>query len=231
MQWLYSHRKLVTAVLLVLAVLFFAFYPYEMTAAELLEYSPPVPLLAALIVVAFYCIKTIALLIPVAVLHIITGMLFAPGHAVLVAFAGVCLEMSLGYLIGKRMGHEKAQQMMSSDSRAAKFLLFNKKRSGATCFLARVLPVPLDIVSLFFGATMMPFGKYMLLSMLGTSLFLVPAVFSGASITNPLSVDFLLPFGVTILFTLAAIFIYRRLTHGQNIEPSTAGENDDRQAS
>jgi uncharacterized membrane protein YdjX (TVP38/TMEM64 family) len=48
------------------------------------------------------------------------------------------------------------------------------------CFLARLLPLPKDAFSMFFGAVGMPFNKFLIISLLGLSPVMLSTVIAGA---------------------------------------------------
>jgi uncharacterized membrane protein YdjX (TVP38/TMEM64 family) len=79
------------------------------------------------------------------------------------------------------------------------------------CFIARLLPFPKDLFSMFFGAAGMPYGKYLAISLMGVSPVMISSVIAGAYITSPLSREFLVPFGASLAIIFILIIAYRVL--------------------
>ena len=96
-------------------------------------------------------------------------MAFSPISAIAVNFAGIALEVTLTYLLGRFLGGSYVEKRLSGKPAGEKVLSFLKDNKKLSVLLGvRVLPVfPIDFVSLFLGAVKLPFWKYFLISILG----------------------------------------------------------------
>ena len=159
--------------------------------------------------ILLYIIKGIVMVIPTGPLYIGAGIVFPTWMGILVTYAGLAATLAVGYYIGKRMGEEKVKKMLAKHKKASDFLFGSNENLLFLSFISRILPTPFGLVSLFFGAMNVPFIKYMLVSLLGLSPFMIPVVFAGAAITNPLSAEFLVPFGISLGVTLIIFVAYR----------------------
>ena len=156
-----------------------------------------------------YALKGIIMLVPTGPLYIGAGLVFPTWLGILVTYVGLAVSLALGYVVGKWMGQDRVNKLLAKNKKVADFLRGNNENLLFLSFISRVLPTPFGLVSLFFGAMNVPFYKYMFVSLLGLTPFMVPVVFAGAAITNPLSAAFMVPFGVSLGITLVIFVAYR----------------------
>lgn len=140
----------------------------------------PVAIIAFFII---YAIKAVVVVIPVNVLYISAGMIFPPGLGILITYIGLAIALCVGYLTGKELGESKVKETLVKNKRAASFLN-SQKNLASMCFLVRILPLPKDLFSMFFGAAGMPFGKFLLVSLIGLSPVMISSVIAGAYISR-----------------------------------------------
>ena len=62
---------------------------------------------------------------------------------------------------------------------------------------------------MFFGASGMNFGSYLAFSLLGLSPGMIPWVITGGTIQNPMSKEFLVPFGINIAIMAVVFAVFR----------------------
>ena len=167
---------------------------------------------ALLLLLAVYSLKAIVMIIPGAVIYIGTGIFFPTGWAILITYIGLALELAIGYANGKILGEIRVNKLLANNKRAVNFLENRKDNLFSLCFISRVLPLPFDLLSMFFGAVKMPFRSCLFISLLGKSPVMIPYVIAGASVNNLFSAEFLVPFGVSLIIMLNVFIIYRRIT-------------------
>lgn len=214
MKWLYNHRRLLA--LLLLAIVIASAYPglSSLSPEELLSYTPKSLILAALALWGIYCVKAVIMVIPVVALYVAAGIVFPTGYAILVTCIGLVIELTIGYYSGRWLGEKKVQETISRRPRISEFLGSRRDNLSLLCFISRIIPIPFDLLSMFLGSVRMPFVKYVLVSLLGLTPVMIPTVLVGESISNPLSPEFLLPFGASLIIVILVFFAYRALTKG-----------------
>ncbi|MGD9559897.1 MAG: TVP38/TMEM64 family protein [Oscillospiraceae bacterium] len=202
---------LVLGLVLVL-VLFYVLFS-GITVQDILSFTPQNLVLAALVFVGLYCLKTVLMFFPSYVLYISTGFVFPPALAILITYIGLFCEFTLGYLIGRRAGSARVQALIGARPKAAAFFAFVQRNGQFAYFFTRLvpMPVPLDAVSLFFGASAAPYLRYISFSLLGISALMLPCVLAGAALDRPFSLEFLLPFGISIAVTVGVYLLQRAL--------------------
>ena len=183
----------------------------SLTVEHIVNYAPASMTLAALVFVVLYVVKTIVIIIPVSMFYIAAGIVFPVGWALLVTYLCLVVALSIGYTAGKFLGEKKMYKTISKNKKLANLLAEGNNDSlSSLCFIARVLPVPFDLVSMFCGALNMPYFKYIYLSLLGLSPVVIPFVISGTSVSNPTSVEFIVPFSFSIIITFGGFVFYRQ---------------------
>ena len=159
--------------------------------------------------VVVYALMAVTLAIPKSLLFIAAGIAFPTWIGILVTYIGLAVSASIGHFMGKRMGEEKVSKTIAKNKKVSDILIGNKENLMNLCFISRLLPMPYALTSLFFGAFKAPFLKFVLVSLLGATPYMIPVVFAGAAITDPFSAAFLIPFGISLGITLAIFLAYK----------------------
>lgn len=208
-----KYQRIALLVLMLLAVILLLPALSKLTVDDILTYTPGNIFLAMAVLVCLYSLKALLCAIPMTVLYISAGIMFPPGPAIAVTYAGLICEITIGYAIGRYMGSERIMAMADKNEKAAKFMRYYNRRSNIVVFIVRLLPGPLpfDIMSWLFGASKIGFGPYMFYSLLGVSPAMLPWVLAGNRITNPLSKEFLFPFLVCAAVAAALLLLLRFL--------------------
>ncbi|MDR2525835.1 MAG: VTT domain-containing protein [Oscillospiraceae bacterium] len=129
---------------------------------------------AIVAVLGVYCAKAILFVIPAMLLYVSVGAAFPLPIALAVNAGGVLLELALTYALGRFLGGAQVQNMLGQNKAGQKLLELQNKRGFTMLFATRFVPAfPIDFTGLFFGASRVPFMKYMAASALG----LYPRVF------------------------------------------------------
>ncbi|MDL2294057.1 VTT domain-containing protein [Ruminococcaceae bacterium OttesenSCG-928-D13] len=205
-----KYIKIGFVALVVLAIILLAPRLRGLDAETILSYTPSSLPLAALVLVGIYAAKSVLMIIPTYGLYLAGGMLLPTGWAILVAYLGLAVEMSLGFLAGRWLGRDKIVALMEKNGKAKRFITFLDGNSQLVCFATRLLPMPypVDLGSMFFGASGMGFFKHLIFSLLGFSAIIIPFTIAGSHISNPLSAEFLVPFGVSITIAVGLFVVY-----------------------
>jgi len=165
-------------------------------------------ILATLVILAIYTIKGIVMIIPAPALYIAVGALFPTPFAIIITYLGMTAALSVAYILGKKLGEKKINLLINKQERVSSFLRTNQDNLLTLCFLSRVLPLPKELFSLFYGSIGMKYPVYLIVSLLGMTPFMIPNVVAGASIHTPLSPEFLIPFGISLGITIVVFVIY-----------------------
>jgi len=186
------------------------------------NFAPESILLAALGFIAIYALKAVVMVIPLTMLYIAAGIVFPPWWALLVTYFGLATALSVGYLVGKALGEERVKKVISRHKKLEEVLFGWNDNLSSLCFVVRISPLPCDLISMFCGALGMPFFKYIFVSLLGISPYMVSCVIAWSFVSNPLSVEFLVPFAFSLLISLTVFVIYKKI-HTKKVRRADIG--------
>lgn len=123
------------------------------------------PFAAVGTVLGIYLVKGLVFVIPASILYTAIGVAFPTVAAVFINIAGILLEITVTYLLGRMLGGSYVTRLLENKKGGARILALKDKKSKPFILLVRFLPAfPIDFVSLIFGAANMRFGPYFLLS-------------------------------------------------------------------
>ncbi len=118
-------------------------------------------------VLAVYLVKALTMVLPASVVYVAVGMSFPTWQALLINFAGICVEVTATYVLGRLLGGASVERIIKRSKGGEKLLGLKQKGKFSFVFLLRFSPLPLDLSSLFLGASRFPFAPYFFMSLLG----------------------------------------------------------------
>ena len=210
LSWLNTKKIWFLSIISVGFLLILLLYHLELTRESVHSYFQSTTWLTIIGLLFLYAIKSITMTIPNSVLYIAAGTLFPTWLAILVTYAGLGVSLSVGYFTGKKLGGTKVYNLLAKRKRIKLFLTQNEDDLLPLCFLVRLLALPFGLASLFFGALKTPFLKYAIVSLLGVTPTMLPIVFAGSAITNPLSSAFLVPFAISLAIMFLIFVVYKK---------------------
>ena len=77
----------------------------------ILKYTPENKILASIIILAFFALKSLTIIFPLSMLYFTNGILFQSLTAVLISTIGLAITITIPYLIGKCSGKEVIQKI------------------------------------------------------------------------------------------------------------------------
>lgn len=184
----------------------------EFSVEALLSYTPDNALLAALALLLLFAAKSMSIVFPVLVLCAVCGSLFEPVPAVLVSLIGMGVSLSVSYFFGKFSGGSLVDSLRAKYPKLEAVIKWQENNDFFVCFFLRVInSLPLDIVSMYLGASGIGYAKYISASMLGAAPGVIAAAVIGASISDPTSPAFIYSVLLTVLLSAgSALFYYMR---------------------
>ncbi|MBQ7950619.1 MAG: TVP38/TMEM64 family protein [Clostridia bacterium] len=161
------------------------------------------------IVLLIYVVKSVLFFIPVAFCYILTGNLFPPLYSILLNIAGISLTLTITFFIGKRLGKEFVEKIVSRSKKVKKFME-NTDKSNVTLFALRASGIfPVELISLVCGCTGYGYWSFLGLSLLAMVPTLIPFTVMGDALKNPLSKEFILPFVIAIVMMVGSLIYYK----------------------
>lgn len=197
---------------------------------DILNYTPDSKVFAAFFMVALYAFKSLTIFFPITLLNIAGGFLFTPFHAIIVNSVGVIAELTVPYWIGRVSGSNSAERFLAKHPKLSEMMEKNANNSFFKAFFLRVIAIlPGDAISMYLGATKLPFGVYLLGSFLGTFPSMVAATLVGTSITDPTSPMFWISIISTVSISLISVLIYWIWSKYRKEEPTDGQKSHDKE--
>lgn len=173
-----------------------------MSADEILSYTPASPILAALMMLALFALKSLSVIIHSGILYAVTGLLFPLPAAILMGILETVTATSVPYLLGRKLGAEYVEKMIDEHPKLQRLKEMRTDNEFIFVLTVRLMGLPLDLVSLYFGAVKVSYPKYLIAGVIGMLPHSIPYIVMGTSVDNIGSPAFLLSVGI-ILVTVA----------------------------
>ena len=179
--------------------------------SNLLTYTPPNLLLAAVGILALYAVKSLSVVFPLSVLYIACALWFGRWGGLMMCYLGLTVSCTLPYLIGRRFGAGVVEHLIRKYPRLDKLYQAGSSNQVMLSYLLRIVTVlPGDFCSLFLGACSVSYPRYLLGSMLGLSPLTIVHVLLADMVAQSLTVSLweaLTPPGVGLVVILIGVSI------------------------
>ena len=201
--------------LILLAVVFLLLHSSpSLTASQILSWAPENLFLAALILLAGYAIKSLLVFVPIMILQILAGHLYFRETALLINLLGLVIVMAVPYWFGKYLGSGKIDAILRKYPKLKTILQIQQDNEMAMCFMLRACSVPpVDIVTMYLGASGTGFLANVLGGVLGQLPGMVLTTFLGASIRDPKSPAFWKSLSLNVLWVVLSglgFYLYKK---------------------
>lgn len=184
----------------------------DVEAADILQWSPSNPFLAALFLIALYAAKSMSVFFPLVVLYLAGGLLFPLPVSLAVNLAGMAACVSVPYLVGRFSAAESVDRLREKYPKLEKLERVQQDNHFLFVLIARALGVlPGDVVSLYFGSMRLPFLPYLAGSLVGLAPTMVAVSIMGDNAANPLSPGCLIAVAVDGCLVAASFLACRRM--------------------
>ena len=185
-----------------------------LSVSMILKYTPQNLVLAALVLLLFFALKSLTFVLPISVLYLTSGVLFPSPLAVLVSTCGLAITITVPYWIGRYSGNEAVQEICRKYPKAGQVAKYQEKNIFFACFITRIVGfLPADVVSLYFGACGITYPLYLIAGVTGSFLSVVTTTLLGEKISNPFSIEFVVVLVCRIIVSVDAIVINYGLNH------------------
>ena len=203
--------KTMPLIICIIFIVLFLASGNDITVQTVLNYTPESPFAAAIVILLLYALKSVSFVFPIAVLQIATGHLFQTPVALLINFLGRAVTLSIPYWVGRFSGSDLINSLQGKYPKLKEICNKQGQNPVFISFLLRTFCfLPGDAVSLYLGATRIPYPYYITGGVLGTTLGVVLATILGTSITEPSSPAFWLSASMMALMAIISVIFYLR---------------------
>lgn len=173
----------------------------DLSAEGLARLAPENRWLAAAVMLALFALKSVSIVVYSGLLYAASGLLFPLPAAIAVNLAGSLVMATVPYFLGRRAGGAAVEAILDKYPRAA----FIRRRRGSSdllfSYLARMVRLPSDVVSLFMGAAGVGYRGYLAGSLLGLLPGAVIFPIIGTSAQDVRSPEFILSVCAQLAYT------------------------------
>ncbi len=199
---------------ILIALLFYVYLSKNISAQDIVNYTPENLYLAAFVIICLYALKSITLVFPLTALYLAAGIIFPAMTAILVSSLGLLVSLSLPYCVGLLLGKKTVDRLLTKYEKTKELKNFRTNNECLFAYILRAIKIiPADLVSMFLGAEKMHFGKYLLGSFAGLLPTLISTIILGSAASDPDSAAFVISAITTALFTFLPLLAYPAIMH------------------
>ena len=208
--------RAVILALWIAAIALFWFNRDKFTLDGVLMMSPANRVLAALVLLGLFALKSLSVVMYCGILFAASGILFPLPIAIIINLCGSAIMCTISYLMGRQLGAGAVEELRKKYPKLEVLKDMRRGNDFFYSFLLRALNIlPLDVTSAYLGAAGLKYTPYLWGSQAGmlSSCVLFPIL--GMNINTPMSPEFLISLGIEGCVSLGAItgFILLRKKH------------------
>jgi len=156
-------------------ILLCLFHRDEITVENIVSFTPKAPVIAALVMLCLFALKSVTVFIYGGLLYAASGILFPLPVAILVNIMGTAVMTTIPFLIGKKAGKNMMRQLIQKNPKLEILQdIPNRNELFVSLFVRIIGLLPADLVSMYLGASGIRYDRYLC----GTMLGLLPAIIS-----------------------------------------------------
>jgi uncharacterized membrane protein YdjX (TVP38/TMEM64 family) len=207
-----------------ICVVFFVKNFWGIPPAELIDrivnYVPPQPIVAALVIILLFMLKSLSIFFPMVVLIGASGLMFPLPVALIVNAVGVFTMLVMPFLIGRFAEADLVDGILKKYPKLEKAREVQIANQTFLSYFLRVLNLPAEVVSMYLGSIKVSAKKYFLGSFLGILPGMVFSTIAGAAIDDPMSLQFILAIVIEVIFSAGSAIFYAIYKKHQKKNPT-----------
>lgn len=209
-------KKLIPFIAIALMCIVFIFIDKitgePLSVHTIIKYTPKDPILAAIVILLLYALKSLTVVFPLAILFLANGIIFPTWIAILINIIGLAITNTIPYWIGRYFGDEAIEEIYNRFPKVKEVTKYQNSNVFFTCFITRIIGfLPGDIVSIYFGACNTNFPVYLLGGISGCLLSIITTTILGEKLNNPFTKEFFVVLLIRIIVIIGAILLNRKI--------------------
>lgn len=169
-------------------------------------------------VLGIYFVKGATLVVPASLVYIAVGMALKPVTAVIINCIGIVVEISVTYVIGLILGGPFVINKLEKTKYGKKVNEIYGKYQKGGIFIIRILGLPIDFCSLFFGAMRAKFLPYLLMSLAGILPRVIVLTILGDKVYDLIPMKYIVPAVLILILVFMAVWIIKYLVKSNKSE-------------
>ena len=178
----------------------------------IIKYTPKDSILAAIVILFLYALKSLTVVFPLAILYLASGIIFPTWIAILINILGLAITFTIPYWIGRYFGDEAIEEIYNRFPKMKEVTKYQNSNAFFACFITRIVGfLPGDIVSIYFGACNTNFPVYLTGGISGCLLSIITTTIIGEKLNNPFTKEFLVVLLIRIIVIIGAIVLNKKI--------------------
>ena len=211
-----NKKKLIPFIAIALMCIVFIFIDKitgePLTVHTIIKYTPKDPILAAIVILLLYALKSLTVVFPLAILYLASGIIFPTWIAILINILGLAITFTIPYWIGRHFGDEAIEEIYTRFPKVKEVTKYQNSNAFFACFITRIVGfLPGDIVSIYFGACNTNFPVYLIGGISGCLLSIITTTIIGEKLNNPFTKEFLVVLLIRIIVIIGAILLNKKI--------------------
>ena len=211
-----NKKKLIPFIAIALMCIVFIFIDKitgePLSVHTIIKYTPKDPILAAIVILLLYALKSLTVVFPLAILYLASGIIFPTWIAILINILGLAITFTIPYWIGRFFGDEAIEEIYNRFPKVKEVTKYQNSNAFFACFITRIVGfLPGDIVSIYFGACNTNFPVYLLGGISGCLLSIITTTILGEKLNNPFNQEFIVVLLIRIIVIIGAILLNKKI--------------------
>lgn len=206
--WKQAGNGIAVAFWLVLILLCLV-YRDEITVERIVAFTPENTLVAVVVMLCLFALKSISIFIYSGLLYAASGILFPLPLAILVNILGSVIMATIPFVIGKRSGTALVTKLIEKHPKLKLMKEIPNQNDFFVSFFVRIIGIlPSDIVGMYLGATGIGYRRYIVGTILGMLPATVTFCIMGMQIQDVTSPAFLISLGFELCLMVVSTTAY-----------------------
>ena len=211
-----NKKKLIPLIAIALMCIVFIFIDKitgePLSVYTIIKYTPKDSILAAIVILFLYALKSLTVVFPLAILYLASGIIFPTWIAILINILGLAITFTIPYWIGRYFGDEAIEEIYNRFPKMKEVTKYQNSNAFFACFITRIVGfLPGDIVSIYFGACNTNFPVYLTGGISGCLLSIITTTIIGEKLNNPFTKEFLVVLLIRIIVIIGAIVLNKKI--------------------
>ena len=206
----WSFLIVVFAVLITAAIVLFCWTHRDaVTVDGILRVTPHNLLLAVLLLLALFAVKSLTIIVYCGILYAASGILFPLPLAITVNLAGTAIMALVPYFLGKKLGEAAKRRIEGAYPNSSAIEKLRTDNEFFFTFLLRAISIlPMDLVSIYLGAEKTTPVPYVLGSVAGMAPSCVLFPILGMSVMDVRSPQFIIAASIELVLVVVSLAVY-----------------------
>ena len=173
-----------------------------------------------------YVLKACVFVVPASVIYLGVGMVLPSWIAVIVNCAGILVELTVSYFIGRLIGGNAVNKLLGKSKAGQKLLEKNIQDNKWGIVGLRFASAPIDLVSLLYGAAGSGFFTFLIMSFIGIAPRVIVLTFVGDKFFDYIPMALLMKIAICVIPVAIVAYLVKKLVLDKKKEKLEQAERE-----